>query len=60
MASFFAALMGAIPVAIIAAICIPMFILEVGISAFPEIFAELSKISELSPDALMEYFQSLF
>lgn len=60
MASFFAALMGAIPIACIALICIPLFIAEVGFNAFPEIFAEFGKLSELAPDALMEYLKALF
>ena len=60
MASFIAALMGAIPIACIAIILIPMLIVEMGVFAFPEIFAEIGKLSELTPDALMEYLGNLF
>ena len=36
--SFLAALMGAIPVALIAAVCIPMLVFELGIEVLPSLF----------------------
>lgn len=59
MASFIAALMGAIPVAGIALAFIPMLIVEMLVFAFPELFnSEI--LAGLQPDALMEYFKSMF
>lgn len=66
--SFLAALMGAIPVALIAAICIPLLIIEMGVYAFPslvnpEFYTELiegiANIPELQPDAFMDYLKFL-
>ena len=66
--SFLAALMGAIPVALIAAVCIPMLVIELGIEVLPSLFnpdfyTELIEgivnIPELQPDVFLDYVKTL-
>lgn len=66
--SFLAALMGAIPVALIAVMCIPMLVIEMGIEVLPSFFNPefytdliegIANIPELQPDVFMDYLKFL-
>ncbi|MBQ3128113.1 MAG: hypothetical protein IJC13_03620 [Clostridia bacterium] len=66
--SFLAALMGAIPVALIAAVCIPLLVIEMGIEVLPSLFNPefyteliegIANIPELQPDVFLDYVKTL-